>query len=208
MAKIPLPAVDRLCSIYGLLEKLEAQGTKAISSGEIGRNINATNATVRKDISYLGMPSVSGRDYEVKKLKGHISKALQLSKPRRACIIGLGRIGTAILAYEKFKNEGFEIAAGFDLSINKIERIVTPVSLFQISDLEAVIRSRGIEIGIICVPPEAAQNTADKLVSAGIKGILNCSAAVISVPEKVILRNIDYTTYLRVISANISLLKR
>lgn len=204
MKKIPLPSIERLSNIYGLLEKLEKSGIKTVSSTQIGKNINATNATVRKDISYLSMPSVAGRDYEVSKLKKYIGQDLELFKPRKACIIGLGRIGTAILAYEGFKEEGFEIAAGFDVNQNKIEMIVSQVSLHLIHELKPIIESKGIEIGIICTPPEAAQETANKLVDANIKGIINCTTAMVSVPEEVIIRNIDYTGYLRIVSALIS----
>ncbi|MDD5131130.1 MAG: redox-sensing transcriptional repressor Rex [bacterium] len=204
MKKIPLPAIERLSNIYGLLEKLEKSGIKTVSSTQIGKNINATNATVRKDISYLSMPNVAGRDYDIAKLKKYIGQDLKLFQPRKACLIGLGRIGTAILAYEGFKEEGFEIAAGFDVSLNKIEMIVSQVSLHLIHELESIIGSKGIEIGIICTPPEAAQDIANKLVRAKIKGIINCTTAMVSVPEEVIIRNIDYTGYLRIVSALIS----
>jgi redox-sensing transcriptional repressor len=205
MKKIPLPAIERLCLIYSLLEKLQKNGVKTISSTQIGQNINATNTTVRKDISYLGMSGTAGRDYEVDKLKKYIGQDLKLYRKRKACIVGLGRIGTAILAYEKFADEGFEIVAGFDISINKIERIVTPVTLFPINDLKQVISSRGIEIGIICVPAEAAQATAEALVEARIKGVLNFSPAVINVPPEIITRNVDFSSYLRILSANMTL---
>jgi redox-sensing transcriptional repressor len=205
MKKIPLPAVERLCGIYGLLEKLEKSGVKTVSSAQIGKNINSTHVTVRKDISYLNMPSVAGRNYDLAELKKHIGQALKLFQSRKACIIGLGRVGTAILAYEGFREVGFEIAAGFDNNINKIERIITPVDLYLINDLKTVIASKKIEIGIICTPPEAAQDIADQLSSAGIKGILNCTTTMVNVPEEVIIRNIDYTGYLRILSANISL---
>jgi redox-sensing transcriptional repressor len=204
MKKIPLPAIERLSNIYGLLEKLQKSGIRTVSSTQIGKNINATNATVRKDISYLSMPNVAGRDYDLAKLKKYIGQDLKLFKPRKACIIGLGRIGTAILAYEGFKEEGFEIAAGFDVKLNKIEMIVSQVSLHLIHELKSIIESRGIEIGIICTPPEAAQDTANMLVDARIKGIINCTTAMISVPEEVIIRNIDYTGYLRIVSALMS----
>jgi redox-sensing transcriptional repressor len=205
MNKIPLPAVERLCGIYGLLEKLEKSGVIAVSSAQIGKNINSTNVTVRKDISYLNMPGEAGKNYDLLKLKNHIGKALKLFKSRKACIIGLGRIGTSILAYEGFREEGFEIVAGFDISINKIEMIITPVGLHGIHDLKTVIENKKIEIGIICTPPEAAQNIADQLADAGIKGILNCTTTMVRVPEEVFIRNIDYTGYMRILSANISL---
>ncbi|MBI5555196.1 MAG: CoA-binding protein, partial [Elusimicrobia bacterium] len=126
---------------------------------------------------------------------------------RKACLVGLGRIGTAILDYEGFEEEGFEIAAGFDVSLNKIEMIVSRVNLYLIHELRPIIESRGIEIGIICTPPESAQDIANKLTDASIKGILNCTTAMISVPEEIILRNIDYTGYLRILSAHMSLKK-
>lgn len=205
MQKIPLPSIERLCVVYGLLEKVEKQGVKTVSSNQIGKRINTTRVTVRKDISYLCMPASPGKDYEVTKLKKYIENKLKLLQPRKVCVIGLGRIGTAILAYEYFREEGFDIVAGFDANLNKIERIVTKIPLYLVNDLTAAVVAQKIEIAILCVPPEFAQQITDILVISGIKGILNCTTAVINVPEKVFMSNIDFTSHLRTLSANIAL---
>ena len=141
------------------------------------------------------------KGYAVASLKAELGNKLQLTKKRKACIVGLGRLGTALLNYENFQDDGFEIVAGFDCSINKIERIQTSVDIFPVSCLEDVVRQRSIELGIIAVPAEFAQEVADKLNNAGVKGILNFSTVKIIVPKHIIHLDMDFTSALRFIAA-------
>ncbi|MCP4648491.1 MAG: redox-sensing transcriptional repressor Rex [PVC group bacterium] len=193
--------IDRICRIFGYLTVLEKKGIDFISSKELAEAIGATEYTIRKDFSTLNFKGYTRRGYAVKSLKNKIGDKFLLNQKRRACIVGLGRLGTALLDYEKFQEDGFEIIAGFDISINKIERIQTDIDVFAISRLPDIVKSKNIELGIITVPGEAAQKVADILIKAGVKGILNFSPAKINVPQSIVHLDKDFTSALRFIAA-------
>lgn len=194
-------SIERLCRIFGYLDTLQGLGTELVSSIELGKAIGATAYTVRKDISLLGITGYTRRGYPVRSLKNAIGTALDLDKQRKACIVGLGRLGTALLDYEKFQEDGFEIVAGFDSSVNKLERIRTSIAVYPVSRLREVIREEKIEVGIVTVPAESAQDVTERLVSSGIRGIMNFTHAKIEPPGEVILLNLDFTNSLRFIAA-------
>ena len=183
------------------LDVLEKSGVYFVSSRELANAVGATAYTIRKDISLLGIAGYSRKGYEVRLLKQGIGRKFNLDKERKACIVGLGRLGTALLDYEQFKEDGFKIVAGFDCSINKIERIRTNIDIFPVSNLESVVAARGISLGIVAVPGEAAQNIVDRLIASGVKGILNFSPVKVSVPGEVVYLDMDFTNALRFIAA-------
>ena len=197
--------IERICRIFGLLRVLEKEGINFVSSKELGSTIGSTEYTVRKDLSLLGVTGYTRKGYNVSSLKTELGEKLQLSRKRKACIVGLGRLGTALLDYEKFQEDGFEIVAGFDCSVNKIERIRTHIDVFQVSSLKSIINEKEIELGIITVPRESAQEVADALISAGIKGILNFSPVRLVVPKSIMYADMDFTNALRCIAARFSL---
>ncbi|MFH1395757.1 MAG: Gfo/Idh/MocA family oxidoreductase [Candidatus Omnitrophota bacterium] len=129
---------------------------------------------------------------------------LCLNKKRNACIVGLGRLGSALLDYEKFQEDGFDIVAGFDSNINKLERIRTDIDVYPVSRINEIIIRKHIELGIIAVPSEHAQNIADTLTKAGVTGILNFSYVKINLPKNIINVNLDFTNSLRFIAAKLS----
>ncbi|HQP11076.1 MAG TPA: redox-sensing transcriptional repressor Rex, partial [Candidatus Omnitrophota bacterium] len=148
------------------------------------------------------------KGYEVKSFKKELGQRFQLTEKRKACIIGLGRLGTALLDYENFQEDGFEIVAGFDCNVNKIERIRTSIDVFAVSRLAEIVDARNIELGIIAVPAESAQEIADQLAAAGVKGILNFSPVKISVPEGIVHVDMDFTNALRFIAARFVMMKK
>ena len=198
---IPNNTLNRLCRIYGYLSNQQKQGIEFVSSAMLAKAVAATDYSVRKDISLLDITGYTRKGYGVESLREELGKKLNLNQKRRACIVGLGRLGTALLDYENFQDDGFEIIAGFDKSINKIERLHTQVELFPVSSLEDTVKRLSIDVGIIAVPAEAAQEVADRLVSGGIKGILNFSPAKIVVAENIVFHDMDFTGALRFIAA-------
>jgi len=115
--------IQRICKIFGYLDSIEKNNIELVSSKELAKAVGTTEYSIRKDISTLGVTGYTRKGYEVKTLKKELGKKLNLDKNRKACIVGLGRLGAALLDYENFKENGFEIVAGFDSSINKIELI-------------------------------------------------------------------------------------
>ncbi|MDD5069603.1 MAG: redox-sensing transcriptional repressor Rex [Candidatus Omnitrophica bacterium] len=202
--KLSNKTVERVCRVFGYLKVLEDKGIAFVSSLDLAKAIGATESTVRKDISILELTGFSRKGYDVMLLKKELGVKLQLNKKRKACIVGLGRLGTALLDYEKFQEDGFEIVAGFDASINKIERINTVIDVFAVDDLENVVAQRKIELGIIAVPAQAAQGIAYKLVKSGVKGVLNFSPVKLIVPKNVMYLDMDFTSALRSIAARMA----
>ncbi len=190
-SEIPLPSLTRLLSIYRLLEQLVQERVTSVSSSELGKILGFKPDSIRKDVSYLGEIGNFGAGYEVVRLKDHISGKLGLDKKRRACVVGLGRLGTAILNYEDLGQNGFSVVAGFDNNINKLETITTSVDLFPAHEITDVVGKKGIEIGVIAVPARAAQETADRLIDGGIRGIINFSPVAIKARNNVMIRHLD-----------------
>ncbi len=206
MNTIPQPTVKRLCTIYQFLVELEHAGMTSISSTELGEKVGIGSHNVRKDISFIGGVGNSGSGYEIAKLKEKIATHLGLKEKKLTCIVGLGRIGSALLQHAQHFPGEFQIVAGFDSNINKVETIKTNVSVFPAYQITEVVKKMGINLGIIAVPEAAAQEAAARLVEGGIKGIVNFSATHIKISCKgIFVRNIDITSELRIISALIKI---
>lgn len=203
---IPEPSVIRLCLIYRLMEKLENNGVKTVFSSDIGEILGITAHTVRKDINFLGEIGNTAAGYDVEKLKDHIHRHLGLDKGRFACIVGLGRLGKALLHYRPLLSGEYRLIAGFDSNINTLEMIKTSVPLYPSYRITEIVKDLGIELAVIAVPLEAAQEVTDRLVSGGVKGIINFAQVnVKSQAGNVLIRNIDLYGELRILSALLNL---
>ncbi|MFH2137348.1 MAG: redox-sensing transcriptional repressor Rex [Candidatus Omnitrophota bacterium] len=193
--------IERICKVFGYLSVIEKKRIEFVSSRELAETIGSTEYTIRKDFSLMQITGFTRKGYEVKSLKEKLGARFLLNKKRRACIVGLGRLGTALLDYEHFQEDGFEIIAGFDSNINKIERIQTHIDVYPVSLLSDIIKSKSIELGIITVPQNSAQEIADILSQAGVKGVLNFSPAQINVPSHIVYLSMDFTSAFRFIAA-------
>ena len=196
---LPLPTIERLCAIYGLLDGYIDAGKERISSNELGLNIGESAHTVRKDFSCLPAGEVSSSGYNPVQLKSSIGEILGLKLKRSACIAGLGRLGQAILAYPGFSGEGIDIRAGFDSDTNKLEILKARVPLLPSWGITDFVAAQKIELGIIAVPSDQAQTTADRLVEGGIQGIVNFTSPV-RVPEHIRVRQISVLDELRILA--------
>jgi len=145
---------------------------------------------IRKDFSYFGGFGTRGVGYEVGKLIKQINKILKLDGVRKVALVGVGNLGLAILAYPGFRMYNFEIVAAFDTNPKKIGRKVSNITIEDASDIRTLKR-RKIDLAIIAVPRDSAQETADALVEADTKGILNLAPCRITVPKKVKVITID-----------------
>ena len=194
--------IKRLCILYRHLEELDALNIKKVSSIKIAEALDVTAFNIRKDISSFGEIGASGSGYEVKKLKTFLGEKLGLNKERKACVVGLGRLGSAILNFDKFLIAGYTIAAGFDANINRIETLSSHVPLHPIYELEEIINQKKIELAILTVPAAVALESAKRLADAGIKGIVNFTPMVINLNNStVIIRTIDIIHEFRTINA-------
>ena len=206
MGNISQPTINRLCAIYQILVEAEKTGVVTISSSELGEKAGIGSHNVRKDISSMGGIGSGGAGYEVTKLKNAIALKFGFTDQKLTCIVGLGRIGTALLQHAQNAQGEFRIIAGFDSNINKLETIKTTINVFPAYQIPEMIRKMGIELGILSVPEAAAQEAAGRMIEGGIRGIINFTAAHISVPSNgVFVKNIDITGELRILTALIKI---
>jgi redox-sensing transcriptional repressor len=194
MEQISEPTKERL--LY-LMRVLDHAGTNFITSGEIEQKTGWASHTIRKDISCLDGDFGSTQGYDAEALKGAIRTALGLNTKRTFCIVGLGRLGSAYLNFDGYQKEGFELAAGFDSSVNRVEILKAPVPLFPVYKMTEVISRFNIEMALLCVPGEAAQQAAENLTAAGIKSIVNFAPVVLDLGSDVFVRNVYVVNELR-----------
>jgi redox-sensing transcriptional repressor len=165
-------------------------GKERISSRDLAEFVGVNSWQIRKDFSYFGGFGTPGVGYNIEKLSVQIKRILKLDVVKRAALVGVGNLGSAVLAYPGFKMFGFNIAAAFDINPKKIGRKISNIAIENISKI-STLKKRGISIAIITVPRDAAQSTAEALLKAGVKGILNFSPCYITVPRKVKVITID-----------------
>lgn len=188
--KIPDETIRRLpICLRGLLFSQEA-GQESISSQTLAEIIAVNPWQIRKDFSYFGDFGTRGVGYDIKRLIKEIKKILKLDVVHRAALVGVGNLGSAVLAYPGFRMYGFEIAAAFDNDPKKIGRKINDIKIEEAGRI-GMLKKRDIDLGIIAVPRGAAQETAEALVAGGAKGILNFSPLHIHVPKKVKVITID-----------------
>ena len=199
--KIPEATIRRLSRYSRCLEEMEEKGEKVISSAQLANKCIVNAAQVRKDLAYFGEFGVRGVGYYVKDLLNNIKEILGSNKEWRMALIGVGNLGSSLLAYKDFLKQNYTIVAAFDIDPPKVigrvsEKLGKPVEVFHINRIKEVARERKIEIGLITTPPSEAQNVADILVEAEVKGILNFAPAQITVPEGFTVKNVFFTTIL------------
>lgn len=190
-SKISESTVRRLSIYLRLLQEVDSLGQSTISSEELAGRAGTTSAQVRKDLSVFGSFGKRGLGYEVPDLLREVREILGLDREWRVALVGAGKIGSALIEYRNFQSRGFRIRAVFDSNPEKIGKPWGSGVILDQTDLEEVLRSQEIEIAIVAVPPDAAQSLVDRIVSSGVKAILNFAPVRIRVPSGVWLRNVD-----------------
>lgn len=188
--KIPEETVCRLPLYLRASLELARQGADRISSQRLADHLGLTPWLIRKDFSYFGDLGIRGVGYNPQTLACRIRKILKLDITRSAVLVGAGRLGSALLEYGGFNRYGLQIVAAFDRDRARIGRTIGGVRVEHVNQL-ATVESRGIDMGVIAVPEESAQEVADAILSAGVRGILSFSSRHIVVPKKVKVISID-----------------
>ena len=188
--KIPDETIRRLPVYLRGLMFLSKEGQKSVSSQNLADFLGANACQIRKDFSYFGAFGTPGVGYKIEKLVKQVKKILKLDIVKKAALVGVGNLGSAVLAYPGFGIYDFSIAAAFDSDPKKIGRKKGNLTIEDTSKLRTLKR-RGIGLAIIAVPREFAQQTANALVKVGVRGILNFSPCHITVPKKVKVITID-----------------
>jgi len=198
--KIPEMTIRRLSLYTRCLVQLEEDGIKTISSQALAERFNLNSAQVRKDLAYFGEFGVRGIGYYVSGLKAELQKILNLDREWQVALVGYGNLGSALFRYKGFARQGFRISAIFDDDPAKAGRAADDVPILPTSDLPREVKARNLQIAIVAVPAESAQAVTDKLVAAGVKGVLNFAPSRIRVGREVRLKNVDLSIELETLS--------
>ncbi len=188
---VPEVVIQRLPLYVRVLSHFSSAGNDVISSEQLGNRLQMTPAQIRKDLSYFGRFGKQGRGYDVAMLEGQLRSILGLDRTWNATVVGMGRLGRAVVSYPGFAPEGFKIVAAFVSSAAIVDQTISDLTVQSISRLTETVKSLDIKIGIVTVPIDHAQEVIDALVNAGIKSILNYAPLSPQVPEGVTVRSID-----------------
>jgi len=189
--RIPQGVIERLPQYLNVLLHLRGEGRQTVSSAQLSDLAEVNAAQIRRDLAYFGQFGKRGVGYDISLLVDKIQRILGSDHAHRLAIIGAGNLGTAIARYDGLRARGFVVAALFDSDSRKVGHRYGDLIVRDMADLERVVEEQDIRFGVIAVPPEAAQEVADRICKAGIKVILNYSPAFVSVAEDVMLHNTD-----------------
>ncbi len=183
--------IDRLPLYYRTLRLAQDDGKDIISSEELGRLLELTPEQIRKDLALFGQFGKKGVGYYVNELKLNVGKILGLDNHWNIAIVGIGHLGVALANYQNFIALGFNLVALFDNDPALIGKTVNHVKIKSIDDLPKLVAKLKIDIGVIAVPAQFAQEVVDKLVKAKIKGSWNFAPVKMKVPQGVRIVNED-----------------
>ena len=173
------------------LQRLKANDIRTVSSEALAKVAGVKPTQLRKDLTYFGQFGTRGLGYDVQQLAKMITDLLGTSSLQPVVLVGVGNLGTALLSYRGFQEEGFEIVAAFDLDARRLRDRKLPVAVHSMEKVSEVIRDQHVKMAILTVPAVAAQEVANTLVQAGITGILNFAPIVLAVPEDVMVSNVN-----------------
>ncbi|HHY75064.1 MAG TPA: redox-sensing transcriptional repressor Rex [Bacillus bacterium] len=194
--KIPQATAKRLPLYYRFIANLHASGKQRVSSKELSDAVKVDSATIRRDFSYFGALGKKGYGYNVNYLLSFFRQTLSQDEVVNVCLIGVGNLGTAFLQYNFMKNNNSKIVMAFDVATSKVGDVIGGVPVYHMDELESKIAGE-LEVAILTVPAQAAQQITDRLVASGIKGILNFTPARINVPADIRIHHIDLSVELQ-----------
>ena len=190
-SEVPEVVVSRLPQYLRILNRLVEDGITVVSSQQLGEKLQVTPAQIRKDLSYFGRFGKQGRGYSVLDLLERLRQILGVNTYWNVAVVGVGRLGRAIVNYPGFNPDGFHLVAAFDVNDDVIGSDVGGLTVHSLDDLRKVVAERKISIAIVAVPVSHTQEVVDQLVACGIRAILNYAPIIPHVREGVKIRNID-----------------
>ena len=197
---ISMAVIRRLPKYHRYLGDLLDKDVHRISSKELSDIIGFTASQIRQDLNNFGGFGQQGYGYNVEALHKEIGNILGLNKIYNAVLIGAGNLGQAIANYAGFRKSGFEIKALFDANPRMIGLKIRDFEVLDSENLESFVEENNVDIAILCIPKNGAQDVVDRLVNAGIKGIWNFAPIDLEVPKDVIVENVNLTESLFTLS--------
>jgi len=192
---VPMPTLRRLPRYYQFLERLQGAGQEQVSAAHMAEVLGVHHTQVRKDLAIAGCQGRPKTGHRVADLLAAIKVFLRWDNHSEAFLVGVGSLGSALLKYPGFSQAGARIVAGFDLDPAKAGRVgdIPVLPLAKLPDLTARMH---IQVGILTVPAEAAQPTAELMAASGIRAIWNFAPVTLELPDDVIVENLELFTSL------------
>ena len=197
---ISMAVIRRLPKYHRYLGDLLDRDIQRISSKELSDIIGFTASQIRQDLNNFGGFGQQGYGYNVEALHTEIGKILGLDRPYNAVLVGAGNLGQAIANYAGFRKAGFEIKALFDANPRMIGLKIREFEVLDSDTLEDFIKNNTIDIAVLCIPRNGAQEVINRVVKAGIKGVWNFAPLDLEVPKGVIVENVNLTESLFTLS--------
>ncbi len=189
--EIPRKAIYRLSLYLRCLHRLKTNSIRTVSSDALAGAAGVKPTQLRKDLTYFGQFGTRGLGYDVEQLAKMITDLLGTNSLQPVILVGVGNLGSALLSYRGFEQEGFEIVAAFDVEPDRKHDKPVAQPVYNMDKLRVFVRERGVRMAILTVPGTAAQEVTNQLVEAGITGILNFAPIVLQVPEEVMINNVN-----------------
>ena len=189
--EIPRKTIYRLSTYLRCLARLKEKSIQTVSSEALAKVAGVKPTQLRKDLAYFGTFGTRGLGYDVEQLAQMISDLLGTTSLQPVILVGVGNLGSALLQYRGFEQEGFEIVAAFDLEADRKRSRQVAQPIHGMDQLPQFVQQHRVRMAIITVPATAAQEVANGLVAAGITGILNFAPLVLQVPEDVMVNNVN-----------------
>lgn len=205
---LPEPTLRRLPWYLAHLKLMGDSGAEYVSSTQIAAATNVDASQVAKDLSFIGISGKTRVGYEVKSLAAALEDFLGFTSTHNACIFGVGSLGGALLQDTGLEQYGMKLVAGFDVRKDMIGRRINDIPIYDVADFAKVQREKKINIGILTVPVERAQTTADLMTAGGIKAIWNFTPYRIRVAKGIVVQNTSIYAHLAVMFNRLNELNR
>jgi redox-sensing transcriptional repressor len=189
--RIPEGVIERLPLYLGVLIQLRQDGQSTVSSARLGELTDVNPAQIRRDLTHFGSFGKRGVGYDIVTLVDRVQRILGADHVHRLALVGAGNLGSAIANYNGLRQHGFHVTAIFDRDPHKVGMRIGDIIVQHIDDLARTVEDQNIRIGVVAVPPEAAQEAADQLTAAGVRIMLNYTPVIVRVPPSVTLHNTD-----------------
>lgn len=189
--EVPEVVVTRLPQYVRILSQLLAERVEVVNSQQLGERLQITPAQIRKDLSYFGRFGKQGRGYSVRHLLNQLQQILGLDSGWNVAVVGVGRLGRAILSYPGFTPAGFRLVAAFDGDAAMVGQQVGELTVRPLEELDRLVQEHQVRIAIVAVPSGQTQQVIDRLVGCGVRAILNYAPITPLVRKGVRVQNID-----------------
>lgn len=201
---IPKTVIERVPLYINYLKNIDCNKVKTISATIISQELGLGEVLVRKDLNMIagiGKPKIG---YYVSDLREKLRSLISTEKKKTVIIVGIGKIGEALARYKGFGLNGFDIIQLFDSDVGKIGRVINQQKVNDISNLESYCQNHQVDMAVLSVDSEHAQDVCNRLSNCGIKGILNFTNVLLITPNQIIVRNVDIVSQLMILALEIN----